>query len=91
MPYNENKIEASIVVALNEFYMQPSEINDVAFHMTDWLGDLKEWHEFCENTESLSEEEIQELLMKFLAHVPAHVAAASKLVKIGRASCRERV
>jgi len=60
--------------------MKPKDVADVAFHMTDWLGDLKEWHSFCENPDSLSVEEVQELLMKYLVHVPAHLAAASKLV-----------
>ena len=80
MAYDENKIEESIVVALKELDMQPDAIDEAVFHMTDWLGDLKEWHEFCENPESLSSEELQELLMKFLFHVPAHVAAAGKLI-----------
>lgn len=80
MAYDENKIKESIASALRDLDLQPEVIDDAVFHMTDWLSDLKEWSSFCENTESLSIDEIQDLLMKFLVHVPAHVAAAGKLV-----------
>jgi len=80
MSYDENKIEKSIASALKDFDMQPEVISDVVFHMTDWLSDLKEWTSFCENPESLSVDELQNLLMNFLVHVPAHVVAAGKLV-----------
>ena len=80
MTYDENKIKEAIGVALKDFDMQPTEISDAAFHMTDWLGDLKDWNSFCEKPESLTNEEVQELLMGFLIHVPNHVAAAGKLI-----------
>lgn len=80
MKYDQDKIREAIGVALKGLDMQPTEISDVAFHMTDWLGDLEEWTMFCEKPESLSEEQIQDLLMGFLIHVPNHIAAASKLV-----------
>jgi hypothetical protein len=80
MVYEENKIKESIASALKDLDLRPEVIDDAVFHMTDWLSDLKEWNSFCENPGSLSVDEIQDLLMKFLVHVPAHVAAASKLV-----------
>ena len=80
MKYDENKIREAIEVALKDSDMQPTEISDAAFHMTDWLSDLEEWTLFCDKPESLSSEQIQDLLMGFLIHVPSHVAAASKLV-----------
>ena len=80
MTYDENKIKEAIGVALKDFDMQPTEISDAAFHMTDWLNDLKDWNSFCEKPESLTNEEVQDLLMGFLTHVPNHVAAAGKLV-----------
>ena len=80
MTYDENKIKEAIGMALKDFDMQPTEISDAAFHMTDWLGDLKDWSSFCEKPESLTNEEVQDLLMGFLIHVPNHVAAAGKLI-----------
>ena len=80
MSYEENKISKSIVGALQDLGMKPEVIDDAVFHMTDWLDDLSSWHSFCKNPESLSKEELQDLLMEFLVHVPAHVAAAGKLI-----------
>ena len=79
MKYDQDKIREAIGVALKDSDIQPAEISDVAFHMTDWLVDLEEWTQFCENPESLSAEQVHDLLMGFLIHVPNHVAAASKL------------
>ena len=80
MRYDQEKIKEAIGVALKDLDMQPTQISDAAFHMTDWLDDLEEWTMFCEKPESLSPEQIQDLLMGFLIHVPNHIAAASKLV-----------
>ena len=80
MKYDEKKIRETIIAALKDSDMQPTEISDAAFHMTDWLGDLEEWTLFCENPDSLSREKVQDLLIGFLIHVPNHIAAASKLV-----------
>ena len=80
MEYDKDKIIKSITVALKDFDMQPDVINDAAFHMTDWLNDLDAWHSFCKKPDSLSSDELQDLLMGFLIHVPSHVAAAGKLV-----------
>jgi len=80
MVYDENKIKESIGSALKDLDMQPEIIADAVFHMTDWLSDLEEWHSFCENPESLSNDALQDLLMEFLVHVPNHVAAAGKLI-----------
>ena len=80
MSYEKDRISKSMISALTDLKMEPEEINDAVFHMTDWLNDLKAWHSFCEKPESLSNDEIQDLLMSFLVHVPAHVAAAGKIV-----------
>ena len=80
MKYDKEKIREAIGVALKDLDMQPTEISDAAFHMTDWLSDLEEWTKFCEKPESFSPDQIQDLLMSFLIHVPNHVAAAGKIV-----------
>jgi len=53
---------------------------DIAFHLTDWLDDLAEYHAFCEAPDTLPTQAIEKLLTDFLVHVPNHVAAASKLL-----------
>jgi len=52
---------------------------DVSFHMTDWLDDLALYVDFCRNPLAFSPAQVNDLLIKFLVHVPNHVAAASKL------------
>ena len=47
--------------------------------MTDWLDDLEEYRSFATDPATLSDEEVNELLIRFLIHVPNHLAAASKL------------
>jgi hypothetical protein len=66
--------------ARSEAELSAAEARDVAFHMTDWLGDLAAFVRFCEEPSRLSSAQINELLTDFLVHVPNHVAAASKLL-----------
>lgn len=68
-----------VLVASEEDYSSEKDLKDIAFHMTDWLGDLKEWVEFCQNPSALSDDEVLDVLIGFLVHVPNHIAAASKL------------
>ena len=80
MAYETQKIEEALVQAFKNLELDEQSIDDAVFHMTDWLSDLKEWNEFCENPGSLNPEKLSELVMGFLIHVPSHVAAASKIV-----------
>jgi len=80
MKYETNLIEEALVKAFKSLELNNQDIDDAVFHMTDWLSDLKEWNKFCENPNSLNTEQLSDLAMSFLVHVPAHVAAASKIV-----------
>jgi hypothetical protein len=78
---DENKIQSVIEQSLaKETDYSPEVIHDIAFHMTDWLQDLEEYHQFCTHPDKLTADQINSLLIKFLIHVPNHVAAASKLL-----------
>ena len=66
-------------VAESELELEPVAARDVAFHMTDWLNDLSAFVAFCGAPESHSAEQINEILLAFLQHVPNHIAAAAKL------------
>lgn len=48
--------------------------------MTDWLDELNAYAAFCRDPKSLTDEQLHELLLAFLIHVPNHVAAAGKLL-----------
>ena len=56
---------------------------DIAFHMTDWDHDVDDLLRLYEQPEAFSDDEIIQILMSFLAHVPNHVAAAKKLAGLG--------
>ncbi|MCL4504236.1 MAG: hypothetical protein M1438_20620 [Deltaproteobacteria bacterium] len=81
MAYGKAQIESAIKVALEDFgNLEPEKIGDVAFHLTDWLTDLERLHKFYSSPDLLSREQVQRLLIDFLVHVPAHLAAASKII-----------
>lgn len=80
MDFDESEIQDAIVKSLKDMDISYEVADDIAFHMTDWLSDLSQWEQFCKNPKSLSSDELSELLMEFLVHVPAHVAAAGKLL-----------
>lgn len=61
------------------FQLDEDASRDVAFHMTDWLGDLDQLRDLFRRPGSLTDEQVAEVLEAFLLHVPNHVAAAAKL------------
>lgn len=63
--------------------LETAEAGEVAFHLTDWKRDLDELVEIFEKADKLSDEHVQKIVIKFLAHVPNHLAAAKKLVGLG--------
>ena len=80
MSLNERVIRGRIEdAARTEMNLSEAVAHDVAFHMTDWLTDLEAFHRFCLAPDAMSRDELSDLLMDFLVHVPNHVAAAGKL------------
>jgi hypothetical protein len=79
--YNHVKIHEIIEkYCRDEEDLDPKIAYDVAFHMTDWMGDLEKLVEFYEKPTELSPEQLKNLLYGFLYHVPHHVTAAAKLL-----------
>ena len=66
--------------------LEAGRARDAAFHMADWTDDLDELHEVWHNLDRYDDEQVCEVLYRFLAHVPNHLAAASKLVGSGPVS-----
>ena len=78
--FEENSIKDRIQrVAQRELALTESVSRDIAFHLTDWLDDLDAYFRFCSNPHALTDEQVSELVMQFLLHVPNHLAAAAKL------------
>ena len=79
--FDRGKISSAICRAFVESDLGDEETaKDVSFHMTDWLGELEAWVSFCEGPDKKSADEISNTLFDFLIHVPAHVAAARRLL-----------
>jgi hypothetical protein len=76
-------VQERIAKALVDLEIPKEIAEDIAFHMTDWKEDLEQMVRLYENAASLSDDQIQDMLMQFLAHVPNHVAAAKKLIGLG--------
>ena len=73
------KIESAFAASMGE----PEVARDIAFHMTDWDHDLEDLLRLYDQAETVDEEEVLEVLLRFLAHVPNHIAAAKKLSGMG--------
>src|SRR5258708_2276009 len=56
---------------------------DIAFHLTDWDHNLEEISRMYNQFPEMSDDEILRIIVKFLAHVPNHLAAAKKLMGLG--------
>ncbi len=81
---NEIKLQQRIQTAFEEIGETKSVAHDIAFHITDWLSDIKDLQKIYSNIETLSNDEITGFVYKFLAHVPNHLNAAMKLSGIGK-------
>jgi hypothetical protein len=80
----ENKIRQKIQLAFEELLEKKSVSQDIAFHLTDWISDLRDLIETYSKIDNLSNDEITSFVYKFLAHVPNHLNAAYKLSGFGK-------
>lgn len=77
---DQAKIRARLeAVAVAQADLSVKDARDVAFHLTDWLEDLDAFSNFLQHPDGLPPGEINSMLIKFLVHVPNHLAAAAKL------------
>ena len=83
MNREEPRAADRISAALVESGVEPAVASEIGFHMTDWYSDLVELHRLLDNVDQISGQEISSTVIRFLAHVPNHVAAAKKLVGLG--------
>jgi hypothetical protein len=76
----EYELAAIIEKALLECEYDPATARDVAFHMTDWLSELRDYAAFTSDPDALDSQAVADLLIQFLVHVPAHLNAAHRLL-----------
>jgi hypothetical protein len=80
MRFNIDAICQRIIeVGIRKANLPEAVAQQVAFHLTDGLGDLEEFYDFCSAPMRLSDEKVHRLLVAFHCHVPNHLAAAAKL------------
>jgi hypothetical protein len=78
--FNTESVRSRIEsVAISEAKLSPAIARDVAFHLTDWLGDLAKYVRLCEDPASHTDEQANAILLALLLHAPNHLAAAAKL------------
>jgi hypothetical protein len=78
---HERRISAALAQAVMHGRMlRKSEAKEFAFHMTDWLYDLKELVALYRDPRRYSAAQAQQLLLGFLAHVPWHINAAHRIL-----------
>jgi hypothetical protein len=80
---NTEQLRARIAKAFSGSSDIPQASSEIAFHMTDWDHNVDDLVRLYENPDAFSDEEIVSIVLRFLAHVPNHVAAAKKLAGIG--------
>jgi len=81
---NAQKLSAKIAEAFATSMESTREAaKDIGFHMTDWDSDVDELIALYEDPAAFSNDQIVDIVIRFLAHVPNHVAAAKKLVGLG--------
>ena len=80
---NTEKLKQRIAAAFASSTGKPELAREIAFHMTDWDHDLEELGRLYADPEEFSDEQVLDVTIRFLAHVPNHVAAAKKLARLG--------
>ena len=81
---NAQKLSAKIAEAFATSMESTREAaKDIGFHMTDWDSDVDELIALYEDPAAFSNDQIVDIVIRFLAHVPNHVAAAKNLVGLG--------
>ena len=76
-------VRARIREAFAKSMDQSSVASEIAFHMTDWDHNIDDLLKIYREPETATNDEIVQIVLEFLAHVPNHVAAAKKLAGLG--------
>ena len=80
---NTQKLSAKITEAFAASMGTPEVAKDIGFHMTDWDHNVDDLLRLYENPDAFTNDEVLDIVIQFLAHVPNHVAAAKKLAGVG--------
>lgn len=77
------EVSERILSALAADGLDPEIAEAITFHLTVWRRDLENLLKIWNQADQMSDDEIRTLIIRFLVHVPEHVAAAKKLSGCG--------
>jgi len=80
---NTKVVRARIAEAFVKSTHQSAVASEIAFHMTDWDHNIDDLLKIYNEPQRVTNDEIVQIVLEFLAHVPNHVAAAKKLAGLG--------
>jgi len=80
---NTARLQERIAQAFTKSIERADVSRDIAFHMTDWNHNVDDLLGLYDNPDGFTDDEIVNIVIQFLAHVPNHVAAAKKLAGVG--------
>jgi hypothetical protein len=76
-------VKERIAEAFSALGLKSEVADDIAFHLTDWRENLEDLARVYEQADVMGDDQIQSVIIDFLAHVPSHVVAAMKLAGLG--------
>jgi hypothetical protein len=56
------------------------QVEEIVFHLTDWIDDLKPFADFLDAPKSCADDEAMQIIIRFLAHAPDHLRIAAEHV-----------
>ena len=83
MQKDSSQLRNRIAKVFTDLIGKPETGEDIAFHMTDWDHNLTDLETLYEQHSTMSDDEISDIVIEFLIHVPNHLAAAKKLSGCG--------
>jgi len=86
MKDDTQSLSSRIVLAFESSDLGEEKVRQIAFHLSDCQEDLIEMAGMLTSASHQTDEQIRESIIRFLAHVPDHLAAARKLIGLGAVS-----
>jgi hypothetical protein len=76
-PKTEIATQAIRRIFKNSGAYSEKQVQEITFHLTDWIDDLTPFANFLNNPETHKDEEAMQIIVKFLAHAPDHLKIAA--------------
>ena len=79
-PKTELAAQAISRIFKNSGAYSEKQVQEIVFHLTDWIDDLKPFADFLDDPNKCGEDEAMQIIIKFLAHAPDHLKIAAEHV-----------